>query len=349
MAQFLFLWVGWQLKCTGVRHVKSGKSSPNKGFKILVLDLYNHAPLSVSIRTSLTNSAISATAGRMPCCSASAWSAPPPFKMSGRSGCPRSAAAAPSLPSSSWARSATCGRTSKCWSSSRDAGRGRCWRKMPGRCRKKSARWRTLSARRWHKRIWRRCLMRPSLWGCGTLTGERGGRGRSAAQLIRWRCSLSPGGRSMYVCSKVEGRYDPVTDDKTGTADTYAGTEMDLKTLTRAQSDFNVVEPSLSRGLSFRVVADFGIFSVWPEMIPSLMPQRERQVWFPHLNCSIWLWSAFNQKFMELIKFYSTWTAYLTGRVQKKYELTQGGGGVWMVMSCTKSILLLCFWFDTVL
>lgn len=42
------------------------------------------------------------------------------------------------------------------------------------------------------------------------------------------------------------GRKDamnPVTDDKTGTADTYAGTEMDLKTLTQAQSDFNVVEP----------------------------------------------------------------------------------------------------------
>lgn len=47
----------------------------------------------------------------------------------------------------------------------------------------------------------------------------------------------------MYVCSREEGCCDPVTDDKTGTADTYAGTEMDLKTLTQAQSDFNVVEP----------------------------------------------------------------------------------------------------------
>lgn len=31
MAPFPFLWVGWQLKCTGVWYMKSGKSSPNKG------------------------------------------------------------------------------------------------------------------------------------------------------------------------------------------------------------------------------------------------------------------------------------------------------------------------------
>lgn len=39
----------------------------------------------------------------------------------------------------------------------------------------------------------------------------------------------------MCACSREEGCYDPVTDDKTGTADTCAGTEVDLKTLTQAQ------------------------------------------------------------------------------------------------------------------
>lgn len=205
-----------------------------------------HLSVSVSIRTSLTNSATSATAGPTPCCSASAWSAPPPFKTSGRSGSPKSAAAAPSLPSSSWAHSVTCGRTSKCWSSSQDGGRGPCRRKTPGRCRKKSARWRTSSARRWHRRIWRRCLMRPSPWGCGTLTGEPGGRGRSAAQPIRWRCSPSPGGRSMCACSREERHYDPVTDDKTGTADTLAGTELDVRTFLRSPGWPKIWRPDLT-------------------------------------------------------------------------------------------------------
>ena len=161
---------------------------------------------------SLTNSATSATAAPTPCCSASVWSAQPPFKTSGRSGSRKSAAAALSRPSSWWARSATCGRTSKCSSSWRGGGRGPCRRRMPEPCRKKSGLWRTSSARRWHKRIWRRCLTQPSPWGCVTLTGEWGGRGRSAAQLIRWRCSPSPGGRSMCVSSREGGEDCPVTD-----------------------------------------------------------------------------------------------------------------------------------------
>lgn len=177
---------------------------------------------------SSTNSATSATVGPTPCCSASAWSAPPPSKTSGRSGSLKSGAAALSRRSSLWERSATCGRTSKCWSSWRGGGRGRCWRKTPERWRKKSVRWRTSSALRWRKRIWKRCSTWPSPWGCDTLTGEHGGRGKSAARPIRWRCCPSPGGRS--TCASSRERERGHDRSETGTADLFGGTELDIKT-----------------------------------------------------------------------------------------------------------------------
>lgn len=237
--------------------------------------------VSVSIRMSSTNFATSATAGLTPCCSASAWSAPRPSRTSGRSGSPKSAAAALSRPSSSWARSATCGRTSKCWLSWRGGGRGPCWRKTPEPCRKKSGRWRTSSARRWHKRIWRRCLMRPSLWGCGTLTGERGGRGRSAARPIRWRCSPSPGGRSTCASSREGGGNFPVTHAKTGTADVLLGTELDVRTI----FTFTWVTPDVvarmtliqwSIGSTEAKCACLPCCRFGIAKIPLLMPKRQR-------------------------------------------------------------------------
>ncbi len=212
----------------------------------------------------LTNSATFATAAPMPCCFASAWSAPPLFKTSGKSGSLKSAAAAPSRPSSLLARSATCGRTSKCWSSWRGGGRGRCRRKTPGRCQKKSGRSRTSSALRWRKRTWRRCLMRPSPWGCVTLTVERGGRGRSGAQQIRWRCSPSPGGRNMCASNKKEGAMIKTEtavffEDWLGCKD-YFYIHLDEHGF-GVQNDFNSKElPELQS------CCRFGIF-VWPAKI----------------------------------------------------------------------------------
>lgn len=55
----------------------------------------------------------------------------------------------------------------------------------------------------------------------------------------------------MCACSREERHYDPVTDDKTGTADTLAGTELDVRTFftfpwttqdMAARLDFNLVE-----------------------------------------------------------------------------------------------------------
>lgn len=56
------------------------------------------------------------------------------------------------------------------------------------------------------------------------------------------------------------------------------------------------------------------------------------------LNKSV---TSIQPKIMELIKFNGARTAYHTGRVQRKCELTWKGG-VQTLMLCTKSILLQC-------
>lgn len=177
---------------------------------------------------------------------------------------------------------------------------------MPGRWRKKSGLWRTLSARHWHKRIWRRCLMWPSLWDCDSLIGERGGRGRSAAQPIRWRCSPSPGGRNMCASSRGEGDNISVTDVKLELL-TYLGVLRCKDSLLLSHGrpqmtycDFNAMEQQFSRGtwLSYMAVWGFDGFTL-ARKDPMLMPKRQYKVVTTVCSsepvCKMWLWPSWNQ------------------------------------------------------
>lgn len=47
----------------------------------------------------------------------------------------------------------------------------------------------------------------------------------------------------MCACSREERHYDPVTDDKTGTADTLAGTELDVRTFLRSPGQPKIWRP----------------------------------------------------------------------------------------------------------
>lgn len=147
-------------------------------------------------RTSLSASVHSATVTLTSSCSATAWSFHPPLGAWQTAGPLRFIACVQAFPSSSWAPSATCGRTSRCWSDSQTARRNQWAETMPVCAPGASAPWRLLNAQRWRKRTWRKCSTAPSWPACSTPRRRRGRGGiRSEKKLqIKSNSSQKHGG-----------------------------------------------------------------------------------------------------------------------------------------------------------